>query len=93
MAYSYLSLLVIASSAVTGLLAEALCWLLIYRTSSYKRLVLEIEKANKKADEAAAAQPMGARNKKTKQEQRKDDLMKAYSAEIFKIQMKTTFIV
>ena len=92
MAYSFLSLLIIVFSAVTGLVAEALCWLIVYRTSSYQRLEQEIEKANKRVTEATGTYS-GGKSKKTKQEQRKDELMKASAGEIFKIQMKTSLIV
>ena len=92
MAYSYLSLLIVLFSAVTGLVAEGLCWLLVYRTSAYRRLEVEIEKANRRVAEASSSHGSG-KNKKTKQEQRKDELMKASAGEIFKIQIKTAVIV
>lgn len=92
MAYSFLPLLIVAFSGITGLIAEGLCWLLVYRTSSYRRLEQEIEKANKKVAEASGHQSVG-RNKKSKQEQRKDELMKASAGDIFRIQIKTAMIV
>lgn len=92
MAFSYLSLVVIVLSAVTGLVSEGLCWLFVYRTASYQRLKQEVEKANRKVAEASGTFT-GGRSRKSKQEQRKDDLMKASAKEIFKIQIKTAFIV
>lgn len=92
MAYSYLSFAIIVFSAVTGLIAEGLCWLLVYRTASYRRLEQEIQKASRKVAEASGSYS-GGKSKKTKQEQRKDDLMKASAGEIFRFQMKTALIV
>nr|CAD1832873.1 unnamed protein product [Ananas comosus var. bracteatus] len=42
------SLSVVAISALTAVLCEAISWLLIYRTSSYKSLRSSIDKASKK---------------------------------------------
>lgn len=78
-------------SCLSGLLSEGLCWLLIYRTSSYKRLESELEKANKRL-ELAKATP-SAKSKKQKKGQRVEELVNASKGEIFKIQMKTAMVV
>ena len=73
---------------VSGFASEALCWLFVYRLSGFQRLEMALERANKKLDSAK-----GSGNKRQKKEQRLEDIMKASSGEIFKVQIKTTIIV
>lgn len=77
---------------MTGLVAEGLCWFFVYRTSAYRRLESEVERASKRVAEATGSYA-GGKSKKSKQEQRKEELMKASAAEIFKFQFKTAIIV
>lgn len=42
------SLLIVAISLFTAFLGEGVTWLMVYRTSNYQKLKIEIEKQTKK---------------------------------------------
>ncbi|GMH40394.1 hypothetical protein BSKO_08298 [Bryopsis sp. KO-2023] len=90
MAFSYDSLLIMVLSCVSGLLAEGLCWLFIYRTTSYRRLEAEMDRASRKLEVAKSTPNTGV--KKQKKGQRVEELMKASKGEVFKVQMKTSLV-
>lgn len=90
MVYSFQSLNIILISCILGLIVEAICWLTIYRTKEYNRLISDIERIQKKVDENKNTKSLP---KKTKQEQKKEQLMKAYAGDIARIQITRTIIV
>ncbi|KAJ4791304.1 Transmembrane and coiled-coil domains protein 1 [Rhynchospora pubera] len=58
------ALAVVSISFVTALLCEAISWLLIYRTSSYKSLRQSIDRASKKLDSLKSPSNKSAPNSK-----------------------------
>lgn len=89
------SLQVILTAFAACLVTEVISWVLVYRTSSYKRIRVELDKASKKLEAikqtgAVASKPAGKGNRK---EKRLEDNLKTTSRDLTAMRFKLGFIM
>lgn len=93
------SLTVVGISLCTALVCEAISWLLIYRTSSYKSLKSTIDKASKKletmktTDASPAASNLVKKSSKTKKMDRVETSLKESSRDLSIFKFKSGGVV
>lgn len=93
------SLTVVGISLCTALVCEAISWLLIYRTSSYKSLKSTIDKASKKletmktTDASPAASNLLKKSSKTKKMDRVETSLKESSRDLSIFKFKSGGVV
>jgi len=88
------TLLILFISIATALLGEGLTWLMVYRTSKYKKLKSEVEKQSKKLEKQK--ETIGAetsdRSQKKKLE-RQEEKLKTNNRDLSMVKMKSMFAI
>lgn len=90
------SLTVVLISLLTALLCEAISWLLIYRTTSYKSLKTSIDKASKKLETMKTEtppNPSSLKKSKTKKIDRVESSLKESSRDLSLFKFKSGAVV
>lgn len=82
---------VIVISVVAALLVEGVSWLLVYRTTAYRRLKEELDRSSKKLEALKSTSPAAAvaKPKKNKKEQRLEDNVRSTNRDLATTKMKT----
>lgn len=91
MVYSSIPLQIVGLCTLATLLVEGLSYVVVYRTSSYKRLVDEVERSIKmvQKDEATS----GSKSKNSKSQKKAEDVLKANVRDMFTIRIKSFVIM
>jgi len=84
-------LFILFASLCSALFAEAISWLLIYRTDDYQRLKNSIEKLQAKLDKKKEG--TGADKTNEKKVERFNDQLSSFNKDMIMIKMKSTFAV
>ncbi|RAL38131.1 hypothetical protein DM860_000825 [Cuscuta australis] len=88
------SITVVGISICTAIICEAISWLLIYRTASYKSLKSSIDKASKKLETMRTLESSSNPNKsKTKKIDRVETTLKESSRDLSLFKFKSGFVV
>ncbi|CAH9098886.1 unnamed protein product [Cuscuta epithymum] len=93
------SLTVVGISICTAIICEAISWLLIYRTASYKSLKSSIDKASKKLEtmktleSSSPAALLTSKKSKTKKIDRVETSLKESSRDLSLFKFKSGFVV
>lgn len=87
------SLTVVGISFCTAVVCEAISWLLIYRTSSYKSLKSTIDKASKKLETMKTTDALLKKNSKTKKIDRVETSLKESSRDLSMFKFKSGGVV
>jgi uncharacterized membrane protein (DUF106 family) len=88
------TLLILFISVATALLGEGLTWLMVYRTSKYKKLKSEVEKQSKKLEKQkeTIGSETSDRSQKKKLE-RQEEKLKTNNRDLSMVKMKSMFAI
>lgn len=88
------ALLVVSTALAACIVTEVLSWLLVYRTSSYKRIRDELDKASKKLEAIKQTTVVGKpASKVNRKEKRLEDNLKTSSRDLTAMRFKLGFIM